>query len=491
MFKKIKFNHSKYNLFFYNIDIHNIIYSKYKYLENFSVDYSIILENGLLKLKNKDKSNYSLNKNILIDGICDYIDSTIKYLNKSSIENRNEIINWFKSIKNSNVKHFDEALQRILFYNQLMWQTGHVLVGLGRLDKILIKYYKDDIDSNYIKKEDASKMVNSFLCLLHEYYWYKSNTLLGDTGQIIILGGKDKNDKYLDNELTYIFIEELKRIHYPDPKILLRVSNNIPRKLLEDSVDCIKTGIGSPLFANDDVIIQKMIDFGYKKEDAFNYAASACWEPLVPGKAAEQNNLNTLVFMDPFNKMLINEDLNNICSIDELLNKYNNYIQEYVDDVINKINEFKYEKDPYVSLFISDCDKKKMDITECYGVYNYSGLTTVSLGNVINSIININELVFKEKKYTFNELNSLRKKNFDNDEKIISLLKSNKKRYGLDDKEIIDLSNRVMDLMSKAVSKNKIHGGKIKIGYSAPSYISHSLNQYASFDGRKDDGKSW
>ncbi len=44
-----------------------------------------------------------------------------------------------------------------------------------------------------------------------------------------------------------------------------------------------------------------------------------------------------------------------------------------------------------------------------------------------------------------------------------------------------------MDIMSKAVSKNKIHGGKIKIGYSAPSYISHALDQYASFDGRKDN----
>ena len=75
----------------------------------------------------------------------------------------------------------------------------------------------------------------------------------------------------------------------PDPKVLLRISKNTPRDLIKLSIDCIKTGVGCPLFANDDVIIPKLIKFGYEKNDAYNYVTSACWEPLIPNKSVEQN----------------------------------------------------------------------------------------------------------------------------------------------------------------------------------------------------------
>ena len=55
--------------------------------------------------------------------------------------------------------------------------------------------------------------------------------------------------------MTEIFIQEIKKLQLPDPKVLLRVSNKTPRNLIKLSVDTIKTGIGCPLFANDDIII--------------------------------------------------------------------------------------------------------------------------------------------------------------------------------------------------------------------------------------------
>lgn len=39
-------------------------------------------------------------------------------------------------------------------------------------------------------------MVRDFFCVLHENCGYKSAMLVGDTGQIIILGGLESNGKY-------------------------------------------------------------------------------------------------------------------------------------------------------------------------------------------------------------------------------------------------------------------------------------------------------
>ena len=67
-----------------------------------------------------------------------------------------------------------EALQLILFWNSLLWQTGHKLVGLGRLDKVLEQYEMPD---------NAEELIEDFLKTLHSNYKQKSNKLLGDTGQ--------------------------------------------------------------------------------------------------------------------------------------------------------------------------------------------------------------------------------------------------------------------------------------------------------------------
>ncbi|WP_425358174.1 pyruvate formate lyase family protein [Treponema primitia] len=58
---------------------------------------------------------------------------------------------------------FYEALQRVLFTNQLIWREGHSFIGLRHLDKILYPYYEHDINNRLITKEDAYKFINIFL----------------------------------------------------------------------------------------------------------------------------------------------------------------------------------------------------------------------------------------------------------------------------------------------------------------------------------------
>jgi len=487
LLKKVKIKNAVHNNFIYYIDPHKIPFSNKYIVENFTIDYEIVLKNSLNDMYKKNNTYYSINQNKIIDGISYYIDNIVEYLNKSDYDNKEKLIEYFENIKTKSASSFEEALQRILFYNQLIWQTGHVLVGLGRLDKILIDYYEKDIKNKIITEEEGKLLISDFLKTLHEYYWFKSNSLLGDTGQIIILGGIDKKGKYLNNKLTKIFIEELEKLQIPDPKILLRVSKNIPDNLLELSINSMKTGIGSPLFANDDVIIPKMIKFGYKEEDAYNYVTSACWEPQIASKGTEQNNVDSFIFMKPFNDLLDKENLSKINNIDELLEKYYKYLEKYTKEFIDNINKREYEEDLFISMFIDNCNKKEKDLTDGGVVYNYYGITTVSVGNVVNSILNINDFVFERKEYTLGDFNKIRVNNFKNEEELLNKLKNTKIRYGLDEDKVIKLSNDIMKKLSQILEPLRIKNGKIKIGFSAPSYITGAINQTASFDGRKNN----
>lgn len=161
-----------------------------------------------------------------------------------------------------------------------MWQTGHNLNGLGRLDYVLNEVYNQD----NITKDGALVLIKQFLNAAHSYYEYKSNSLIGDTGQIIVLGGlNDKND-YFANDLTYLFLKAVKDLNQPGPKLILRYSKETPEDLMNLALETMATGVGSPLISNDEMVIPNLINFGYNAQDAYNYVVSACWEPAPVGK---------------------------------------------------------------------------------------------------------------------------------------------------------------------------------------------------------------
>lgn len=490
LFNNINFeNVNKAEEFYYNLDVYKTIYKENKPIENLTIDYEKILDNSLLNFKeqiNKNKKEEEFYKDEIetVEAIEILINRTIEHLNSQNANE--EIINNIKNIKENKAINFKEALQRILFFNQILWQTNHRLNGLGRLDKILYKYYEKDIRENNIDKNEVRQLIEQFMVTLHKYYNFKSNVLMGDTGQIIELGGKNINEEYECNELTYMFIDVLKELNIPDPKILLRVSKETPRDLIEKSLECIQTGIGCPLFANDDVIIPKLIEFGYRKEDSYGYGTSACWEPFIIGKSFDQNNIKGFVFIEPFEKLLENEKLNEIQNIEQLMDLYKKYLEVYVNKIIKESEETKWQKDTILTLVTDNCIEENKDISKGGAIYNNYGFTGVGLSNLVNSIINIDYFVFKNKEYTFEQLNEIRKNNFVENEEIVSKLKETTCKYGNDNKEVIELTNSIIKSASEFIGKYKNPlGGKYKFGLSAPSYITRGKESAASFDGRK------
>jgi formate C-acetyltransferase len=440
------------------------------------IDYEKCMK-SILQIEN-NSSNFD-NAFFILNAIRNYINRVIEVLEKNKSD-RNEVLSkYFENIIDKECQSFDEALQRILLYNQLLWQTNHRLVGLGRLDKLLYRYYDNDIRCKILTKEEAYNMIKKFLSILHKDYCFKSNVMLGDTGQLIVLAGLDDRGQYISNDLTYMFIDAIKDLQIPDPKILLRVSKKTSRLLLDKSLSCIKTGIGCPVFSNDEIVIKALKSAGYDKKDVFDYVTSACWEPLILGKSFDQNNLSNIKFLEPLNMIFKNDSYNSIDTFDELLDCYDKKMDIYIKEIVDYTNSINFQEDPLMSIFTYDCVVKNLDISKGGAKYNNFGLLSVGLSNTINSLLVLKKYAFDEKIYTLNELNMKRINENMEDLNI-------EKRFGDDSREIIDLTNRIMNIASKHLAKykNKL-GGKYKFGLSSPNYIVDSYNTEASFDGRK------
>lgn len=475
------FNRSKGNVMFskyfsYFIDFYYVCEDSQNYNHNMTPDYSVILEYSLNDLKKIFKENKKVIN--FINEIELYLEKYILRIKATNFKNKDEVIEYINNIKNKKCESLKEGLQRILFFNQIFWQLGYKLCGLGRLDYILDRYYK--------KENDAEEIICDFFNILNNYFDDKSGCLSGDTGQIIILGGKDEEGDNFCNDLTYLFIAVLKKYNKPDPKILLRVNKKTDEELLKLAVDCMATGVGSPLLSNDDIIITRMIDFGYEKKDSFNYVTAACWEPSPCGNSIDLNNAITLNLLQPFNQIF--EGNYEFINIEDLLSKYFINLEKYIKNELEQLSHDYFDGQPYLSLFIKNCRESGEIIGNCDVKYKNIGITTLGVSNVVNSILNIKFIVEIKKIMKFSELNELRKNNFLNEDILDLLHYNNKFGYGSNSEEAIELTNTITKFISNEFKKYKTYyGGNFKFGLSAPSYVELGKNEMASFDGRKNN----
>ena len=482
---QVKISLDNKSRFVYFLDTAKTIAVPGNILSNFTLAYDKIVHGCFSELVSlaSDSDEYGQEAQLVAEGVEILVRRIIETLKLSDHPQKDKIISYFDRMLSTPAEHFDEALQRILFFNQIMWQTRHRLNGLGRLDKMLWDLYEADVRAGLITEADAHEIVFDFLKQLSKYAKYKSDALEEDIGQIVILGGLDSDGSYFCNELTTIFLQEQARLGKPDPKTFLRVAKNMPGDLLRTAVECLKSKTGSPLFSNDDVVIPTLLDFGVDKNDAYDYCVSACWEPLIVGKSLAQNNIAVFDFFPALDVVMGDASIG---SYEDLVQKYIVVNQQKFREFLTTIDAMKWAKDPLVSMFTDGASEKRIDIADGGCKYKSYGITTVALSNVVDSLLNIRKLVFEDKILTLAELNEKRKTDYANDEGLYEALRNTAKHYAHDEDEVIVLVNQITQSMTE-VAKNyrNPHGGTVKFGLSSPGYNILSKRTAADVSGRK------
>ena len=459
--------------------------------DNIPPNYQLIIDNSLIQLKElyKNKNNEVAGNNIaIIDAVIQYIQRILCDINKK-LSKANDLYlvktkEYFENMLSCRAETLEEGFQRILFWSSLFWQSQHRLVGLGRLDKILGRLKRPDTEKETID------VICDFYHEVHRYYAFKSNRVsLGDTGQIIIIGGKESENDYFNNELSYLFIKALMKDPLPDPKILLRVSQIMPDDLLELGIKCISTGIGCPLLSNDDVVIPALKEFGYTDEDAYNYVTSACWEPLAYGRSLEKNNICDINFASAIVETYSDTKFSELVSFEELKDLFFSKLDSEIQQRLSQLDQVLWEADPLMSMFTEGCAENNKDISCGGAIYNDYGMLTVGLSNAVNSLLNLKKLIFDNRQNTRELLMQIKDaviNNYNDNSEWQSILSQNQ-YYGSDDSQTIDLVKQITDFtFEKCKDYRNKFGGKVKWGLSSSNYAEIGRITKATLDGRKD-----
>ena len=326
--------------------------------------------------------------------------------------------------------HFREALQLVSFV-QLALQiesNGHS-VSLGRMDQYLYPFYKEDIASGVITREQAKEL----LCCL----WLKllavkkvrpwSHTRFSAGGplyQNVTIGGVTREGKDAVNELSYLILESVGDMKLPQPNLSVRYHKGMSDDFLRAAIDVIKKGFGMPAFNNDEVVIQGMLQREVSLEDARDYSAIGCIEVAVPGKWGYRTTgmsfLNLMrVFLatlndgkDTVTNQTFHGDTGTLASFqnfDELMTAWKDQLAFYakaavgIDTAIDTALE-ELVPDVLCSTFTDDCIARGKHIKEGGAVYDWVSGLQVGVANLGNSLAAIKKFVFEDRSISAQEL---------------------------------------------------------------------------------------
>ena len=407
---------------------------------------------------------------------------------------------------------FYEAIQSFWFTHVIiMIETEGPSTSPGRMDQYLYPYCKMDQEAGIWDEEFAQELLDNLFIRFNEVDRVPNVPVNASTyvnansmSEMVIVGGQDKRGNDATNLLTYMFFTAQKHTGFPMPALGARLHSKTPRRLLLEIVSLAKTSCGKPSMFNDEVIIESLLKDGVTLEDARDYGVIGCVEPAPSGNsftwcnAAMMNLAKCLELAlfngtDPVSGKKVNDItfIDEASSFEEIVAAYEKQVEYYVFHMtvmLNNLDKIQAENMPipYVSSIMDDCVEKGMDITLGGAKYNYVGPQGIGLADVTDSLLAIRQAVFKERRYTLEDIKTAMKENH-KDERMHQYLLNMCEKFGNDDPEVDAFARRIgrhYCLLFKDL-KNRRGGGYRPGLYSVAGHVALGNAAGALPDGKK------
>lgn len=406
-------------------------------------------------------------------------------------------------------RNFHEALQSFWFLHLCLQieSNGHSM-SPGRFDQYIFPAYKSDKMAG-VSDEYQQELLS---CL-----WVKFNEVnklrdkIGSLAfggypmfQNLIVGGVDKDGKDCTNELSILCCKVTRDIKLPQPSLSVRWHKNSTKELMIEAAEVARCGTGMPAYFNDEIIIPILLKVGCTLEDARDYAEVGCVEPQPGGRCEGMYSAGFYSFCKALEITLYNgvnpttgkkvgiETGKQFETFEQFYKAYLKQQQYLLSLFAKAVNAVDYVHSifcptPLVSCFVEDCIVNGMDIRRGGARYNFTSPNAVGLANIADSMAVIEQKVFRESKYTIDQLREILSKNYEGFENIRQEFINAVPKYGNDNDEVDQLCRRIGEDFCLEFKKHKnIRNGSYQPGLQSIS--AHALfvgTIGATPDGRK------
>ena len=345
---------------------------------------------------------------------------------------------------------FQEAIQ-LMWFICFALQVGDrvALVGPGRIDRRLIRFYEADAAAGRLTREEALNMIETL-------YLFINNLCRRGVAYAVMVGGGDTC-----NELSFLALEALRGTRLVYPSIGVCWGPETPEKLRELAVNMIADGFSNVAVFNDELIRKSMIRYGIPEKEAGEYINSACVE-ISPCGAS--NVYVASPFFSLCTILLEYLETAEADSFEAFRNGYFQLLGEKIRAAAEQQNQFRHLREagtrrPLLSLFTRDCIGRKLDIEEGGALCNWIECSFVGLANLVDSFCVIRREVYEDSRMTLDELRTILKSDFAGAEPVRQRFLHGHPKYGNAEPEVDREIPVVVRFLEEQCSAQKIYPG--------------------------------
>ncbi len=410
---------------------------------------------------------------------------------------------------------YHEALQVCFFYHMILSIEGSYLgLTIGRVDQHVGDYLRADLEAGRITLDQAQELMDCFFLKMADLFLSGPAGLMRVVGAYsnnmrITIAGRKPDGSDATNEATYLCLQSAARLQLHDPNLSLCLHKDSPADLWEAGIETAKKVGGIPTLDNADGIAEIMHKRGLAVEDARNFCVCGCVE--YSGSGCDFANAS-----GPFSKTFFN--INNILlqAINNGVNPQNNlpgglstgflYDMETFDQVKDAFKaQFDYFLDwhlalhaiseyvgtrqmpvPIASATMDGCMESGRDMMWGGAKYNATGLATMGVGTVTDSLSTIKYMVYDKKLCSGRQLYDAVLADWKGHELLRERIKNEVPHYGNGDPYADELATWATGLLASKASSHVGPRGVHQAGlYSAAANVAYGYMTYATPNGRR------
>ncbi len=380
-------------------------------------------------------------------------------------------------------RSFREAVQSFWFIHLcLNLEIAFHAETPGRLDQYLYPMYrKDVIEDKTLSRQDAAELVACLFVKFNQVTSVKSSydkkNIPGTHLQNTTICGVDREGRDASNELSYLLLETLEQVQFPQPPIYVRYHKDIDRKVWLKALSVnVARGDGNPSFLSDEVRVPSFVEHGVSLEDARDWCCAGCAGSItsasIHGGSLGVNDLNTAKVLEyvlndgrePKNGKQIGPqtgDPSGFTCIEDYVEAFKKQFDVLMGVLLHMSHmtafaDIESYRMPFCSALCNDCIKLGKDVRNGGQRYQQFLFHVADRGiqDVCDSLAAIQKVVFDDKFATIDEIKAALKADFVGYEELRDRLLAAPK-YGNDDDYVDHFYVELSEWCSDRIAQGK------------------------------------
>ncbi len=417
---------------------------------------------------------------------------------------------------------FHEALQVVYYCHLIMMieSNGHSF-SFGRFDQYIYPYYQADIAAGRLTDDQALELIALFFIKMNSLNkvrpWDHTEFGVGyPLYSNLMVGGMKADGSDGTNAVSYLALRAMDLTRLPEPNLSVRYWAGTPRALLKEAARLIREGFGMPSLFADETVIPAMTSIGLPVDTARDYASMGCVEVAIPGRWGHRATGMTYINFGKILEIMLNNGTDpasgiqllpvngrpgrdvNFDSYQQVWETWKKFLKFYTDlavesDHICDRNLKVFDADPFASSLVDKCIERGKTLKNGGGEFDFVSQSTIGTSIIGDALAVIKQLVFEEKKITFDQLRAALDANWQGEEnQKIRKLALAVPKFGNDEDSVDELVADVYESYLELLPgyRNARAGlGPIGCGYTMStsnisSYVPYGMDVGATPDGR-------